>query len=285
MVKITYSPLRYPGGKSSTYNYIKQLVISNNISTYIEPFAGGAGVAIKLLLLNDVKRIIINDFDKSIYAFWYCVLYETDNLILKITETDVSIDEWYKQKSIQKNKFDVSLFDLGFSTLFLNRTNRSGIIKGGVIGGKEQSGNNKLDCRFNKDEIIKKIKLIAERKDNIKLYNLDAYIFIDQVIKKTRNSFTFFDPPYFDKGPSLYTNFYTEKNHRELSKKIQHDLRNRKWIITYDHSPFIKELYSSLDYIEYYLNYSAQKKTKGIEYMFFSSKINKMNPQDFLKLK
>lgn len=279
------SPLRYPGGKFKTYKYIRQLVITNNCTSYIEPFAGGAGVAIALLLNNDVKKIIINDYDKAIYSFWYSVLNHTEELIEKIKSCNINMDEWYKQKSIQTRKETANILELGFSTLFLNRTNHSGIIKGGVMGGKKQDGPNKLDCRFNKEKIIEKIILISEQKNKIRLYNMDAYDFIDQVIKRTRKSFTFFDPPYFEKGPSLYTNFYTEKNHRDLSKKIQKELRNQKWIITYDHSPVIKELYSSLDYIEYYLNYSAQNKTKGIEYMFFSKKLIKVSPIDYLKLK
>ncbi|MGK4043708.1 DNA adenine methylase [Heyndrickxia oleronia] len=266
------SPLRYPGGKYKTYNYIKELIKSNNCTSYIEPFAGGAAVALALLINKQVKRIIINDYDKSIYSFWYSVIHHTDELISKIKDCNITIEEWYKQKELQANKDAVSILELGFSTLFLNRSNRSGIIKGGVMGGKNQDGPNKLDCRFNKEKIIKKITLIAEQKNNIQLYNMDALEFIDKVIKTTRKSFTFFDPPYFKQGPALYTNFYNENNHVELANKIQKELKNRKWIVTYDHIDEIKKMYSKLRYIEYYLNYSAQNKTKGIEYMFYSNK-------------
>lgn len=281
----TLSPLRYPGGKNATYPYIKHLIELNNSNIYIEPFAGGAAVAIRLLLSNDVKKIIINDYDRSIYAFWYSVLYYTDELIEKILNTKITMEEWYRQKEIQKNKFSVDLFTLGFSTLFLNRTNRSGIIKAGVIGGKKQAGKYKLDCRFNKDDITNKIKLIADKKESIILSNMDAVDFIDEFIKSEKNSFTFFDPPYFEKGPSLYTNFYTKMDHVNLSKKIQNDLLEYKWIVTYDHNQTIKNIYSSLDYIEYYLRYSAQNKTQGIEYMFFSKKLVKGNTKKYLKLK
>ncbi|OXB94671.1 DNA adenine methylase [Parageobacillus galactosidasius] len=278
------SPLRYPGGKAKIYKFIKHLIGVNGSTTYIEPFAGGAGVAIALLLNNDVKKIIINDYDKSIYSFWYSVVYRSEELIEKIRNCDITIDEWYKQKEIQEAKKDVDDLTLGFSTLFLNRTNRSGIIKGGVIGGKEQKGNYKLNCRFNKDDIIQKIKLISSKKKYIKIYNMDATEFIDEVIKKTRNSFIFFDPPYYEKGPSLYTNFYTKKDHIELAKKIQTDLKNRKWIVTYDHNDEIKKLYANLNYLEYYLTYSAQNKTKGIEYMFFSKKTKYNDPSKYLNV-
>ncbi|MCP6682143.1 DNA adenine methylase [Bacillus nakamurai] len=266
----SYSPLRYPGGKSKTYDYIKLLIDLNKCSSYIEPFAGGAGVALKLLLNGNVNRIIINDYDRAIFAFWYSVLYNTESLVERILNTPINMDTWYKQKDIQKQKDIADILDLGFSTLFLNRTNRSGIIKAGVIGGKKQNGSYKMDCRFSKEDIVKKICNIALYKKNITVYNMDALEFIDKVIPNTRNSFTFFDPPYFNKGPSLYTNFYSEKDHIELSLKIKNKLRNRKWIVTYDMCDPIKKMYSNLNHIEFHLTYTAQLKTQGKEYMFFS---------------
>ncbi|MFB4212587.1 DNA adenine methylase [Shouchella sp. JSM 1781072] len=278
------SPLRYPGGKYKTFNYIKKLVKENNCSTYIEPFAGGAAVALELLLNDHVKKIIINDIDRSIYALWYSILYNTNELIELIERTDVNIQEWRFQKNIQNEKTTSSLLLLGYSTLFLNRTNHSGIIKGGVMGGKEQKGNYKLDCRFNKTKLIEKISIISQKKHKIELHNLDALQFIELVIKKTRQSFTFFDPPYFAKGPSLYTDFYKENDHEVLAKKIKLSLKNRHWIVTYDKSIEIKSFYSRYPYFEYYLSYTAQNKTKGIEYMFFSEKTKISDPNNLLNL-
>lgn len=267
------SPLRYPGGKVKIYNFVKRIILQNNCKCYIEPFAGGAGVAFKLLLNKDVNRIIINDYDRSIFAFWHSVLYETEALIDLIWDTPINMENWHIQKEIQKNKEKSTLLELGFSTLFLNRTNRSGIIKAGVIGGQKQSGRYKMDCRFPKEKVAKKIETISKYRNKIKLSNMDALDFIDQEILKTKNSFTFFDPPYFLKGPSLYTNFYTVEDHIELSNKIQTTLRNRKWIVTYDSSRAIKDMYNKLPSIEFNLNYSAQLKRQGKEYMFFSKKI------------
>jgi DNA adenine methylase len=278
------SPLRYPGGKNKTYEYVKQLVLVNDCTTYIEPFAGGAAVALKLLLEGMVKKIIINDFDRSIYALWYSIINYPNRLIDLIIDTEITMDEWYIQKEVQKNKETESLLNLGFSTLFLNRTNRSGIIKGGVIGGKEQTSNYTLDCRFPKEKIIQKITDISKLSAKIELYNLNALDFIDEVIKRTRKSFTFFDPPYFNKGPSLYTNFYCKDDHLELSEKIQNELKNRKWIITYDNAIEIANMYNKLDYIEYYLSYTAQDKKKGIEFMFFSKNLNTDDPAKYLSV-
>lgn len=282
----TLSPLRYPGSKNKTYNYIKYLIALNNCDTYIEPFVGGGSVAIKLLLNKDVKSIMINDYDKAIYAFWYSVLNHTDELIELIKNTEITIEEWHKQKEINKNKeYNDNLLEIGFSTLFLNRTNRSGILKAGVIGGLNQTGNYKLDCRFNKSSIISKIQNMAKYKKNIKLYNKDAEDFIRQNITKTKNSLIFLDPPYYNKGPELYVNFYRKDNHISLANTIKKSLYNKKWILTYDNSSEIENLYTDLNKIEYFLNYSAGKQTKGIEYMFFSNKTNKGQVEKYLKVK
>src|SRR5690625_4396094 len=279
-----YSPLRYPGGKNKTYHYVRHLVNNNNISTYIEPFAGGAAVALRLLINDDVKRIIINDYDRSIYAFWHCVVNQSDKFVDKIRNTEITMDEWYKQQEIQQQKDTINLFELGFSTLFLNRTNRSGIIKAGVIGGKQQNGNYKMDCRFNKNTIIKRIKLIASYSDQILICNDDAIDFIKNEIKKTRKSLTFFDPPYYQKGPKLYTNFYTHDDHVELAKTIHQQMRNRYWILTYDVAEQIEELYKKYDHEKYYLNYSIAKPTKGQEFMFFSKNTDQGIMEDYLRI-
>ncbi|HEM3612654.1 TPA: DNA adenine methylase [Streptococcus suis] len=278
------SPLRYPGGKSQVYDYVRELVVANNATTYIEPFMGGMGIALRLLLNKDVNKIMVNDYDKSIYAFWYSVLNYTDQLIEKIENTPVTIEEWKNQRNIQQNKNNCdNLLLLGFSTLFLNRTNRSGIIKAGVIGGLKQDGDYKLDCRFNKKKTIEKIKLIASMKNRIKLYNIDAEKFIRLNISRTKNSFTFFDPPYYSKGPGLYTNFYTHENHLSLAKTIKKYMSNKRWILTYDVSEEIFKMYNDFRNEKYYLNYSVTKPSKGIEYIFYSEQLNIPLETQYLK--
>lgn len=277
----TLSPLRYPGGKTKLYKYTKRLIKNNNLvgCTYAEPFAGGCGLAIQLLHTNLVSKIILNDIDKSIYAFWDTALNSNEALIKKIETTNITIEEWHKQKEIQNNKATESLFDLGFSTLFLNRTNFSGIIKAGPIGGYKQNGSYKIDCRFNKKTTIKKLKLIYKYRDNIQFFNEDAIDFFNTLNELNQdNLFIFLDPPYFEKGPGLYTNFYTEGDHIELANHVTN--LNHNWIVTYDNVDKIKEIYEEYDlnYNEYDLRYSAQKKYKGTEIMFYS---NDLIPIDF----
>lgn len=266
------SPLRYPGGKKKLADFITKSIIDNGIQggTYIEPFAGGAGVALQVLFMEYVNNIIINDADRSIYSFWHSVLNETDRLCKLIYDTHVTIEVWEKQRTIQNNKDKVNNLKLGFSTFFLNRTNRSGIIKSaGVIGGKNQSGKWKIDVRFNKSDLIKRIQKIALFKNRIQLHKEDAINFV-KTIRPTlnkHNTLIYFDPPYYNQGAVLYANYYTHNDHEKLSKFIKK--LKCKWILTYDYTPTIIEMYSSVEKRLLTLNYSAAKKVKGCEMIAF----------------
>lgn len=178
-----YSPLRYPGGKAKLSPFIKYVIAkktNNQINTYIEPFAGGAGIALDLLLNNVVDNIIINDYDKAVYSFWKAAIFETNKFISKIEETDITIKEWMHQKEIYLNNRNKYSFELGFATFFLNRTNRSGIITAGPIGGIKQNGNYLIDARFNKEDLINKIQNIGQQKKEL---NFITKIFANSLSK------------------------------------------------------------------------------------------------------
>lgn len=265
------SPLRYPGGKYKLYKYIAELIKENKCNTYIEPFCGGAAVALELLFSGVVKDIIINDYDYTIFCFWDSILHQTNNFIQLILDSEVSMDEWHRQKAIRESKANHNSLEIGFSTFFLNRTNRSGIIdKAGPIGGLKQEGEYPIDCRFNKYRLIAQIQRIAQYKSHIKVYNFEALDLIENVILKKRNVFIFFDPPYYSKGPGLYTNFYSHGDHANLANEIQNQLKNRKWIVTYDNVNAIKSMYAKAPSIEFELQYTLQRKRAGSEVMFFS---------------
>jgi len=277
------SPLRYPGGKYKLYKYVVELIKQSECKTYIEPFCGGSALALALLFDGIVSNIIINDYDYTIYCYWHSILNRTDAFINKIITTDVNLEEWERQKAIRQDANSHDELEIGFSTFFLNRTNRSGIIdKAGPIGGMNQGGNYLIDCRFNKEKLISQIRKIAERKNNIQLYNLEALEFIDDVILKTKKSFTFFDPPYYSKGPGLYTNFYSHGDHVNLSRYIIVKMKNRKWIVTYDNVNEIKNMYSKADSIEFELQYSLQSKKSGSEVMFFSKHVTRPKDENIL---
>ena len=264
------SPLRYPGGKLKVVDYVKRLFEANDLldGTYIEPYAGGASVALTLLFSEYASRIKINYIDRSIFAFWHSVLNETEELCRLITDTPVNMDMWQVQRDVQARKLDAELLELGFSTFFLNRTNRSGILSGGVIGGKNQDGNFKIDARFNKKDLIERIESVAEYADRIELTSIDAVELIKSIRKPAEKSFCYLDPPYYVKGRDLYLNYYNDDDHRDIAKAIKK--YKGKWIISYDAVPFISELYSDFRQKEYYLSYSAGNPSKGKEIIVYS---------------
>lgn len=261
------SPLRYPGGKSSLYNKVKTIMEDNNLcnSTYVEPFSGGYGIGLQLMKNHIVDSFIINDYDYHIYAFWKTLFLHTKQLIDFINKVNITIEEWQNQREIYNNYKDYSLVEVGCSTLFLNRTNYSGILKGGPIGGFSQSGSYKLHCRFNKQTLIENIKEIASFKKHVKIYNLDAIKLITKLTSKNETFFYNFDPPYVKKGQELYENFYNEDDHIRLHNKIDMCVKD-KWIMTYDKCEFIKKLYNNYYVQDFELSYVAGKKKKGTEY-------------------
>ncbi len=270
----TDTPLRYPGGKSQLTPLVVEILTDNDLlyGEYAEPFAGGAGIAMHLLLNGYVSRIYLNDFDPSIYAFWYSVVHLTDDLCEKIYQSNVTIDEWKAQRTKLFDSKRLSILDRGFATFFLNRTNRSGIINAGVIGGLDQRGIYKLDCRFSKNDLLRKIQRIGSYRDQIELSESDAIDFLNLTIPKTsRHTLVNLDPPYFHKGQELYVNFYQRDDHSKLARAIK-KLR-RRWMLTYDDTKEIRHLYRDLPAYQASLNYSAQIKRVGSELLVLDPKI------------
>jgi DNA adenine methylase len=263
------SPLRYPGGKNCIFPFVSQLFYENGLlgAAYAEPYAGGAGLALRLLFEEYVDRIYINDLDRSIYAFWASVLAHPDMLCSWIEDVDVSIDSWHKYKDIQKNAQSADLFELAKSTFFLNRTNVSGVIKGGVIGGFEQKGNYKIDVRFNKEDLIERIQKIARFKSRISVSNWDGLAFVKKMDGKSENVFIYLDPPYYQKGADLYMNFYSKADHEKLSGHV-HKMK-KKWMVSYDNHDFILNLYAAKKKVLYKLSQSTSNRV-GDEVLIFS---------------
>lgn len=277
------SPLRYPGGKSRVSNFVAKLIRDNNIvnGNYVEPFAGGAGVALNLLFDSVVDDIYINDKDRSIYAFWYSILEHTDEFIKKVASIELTVEEWKRQRTFQFNKENASSFDLGFSTFYLNRVNRSGIIMAGLIGGLSQSGKWKMDVRFNRSDLINRITEIAKKKTHIHLTNLDAIEFLNTTVSvlDKKNTLIYLDPPYYDKGSKLYMNFFKHEDHANL--RVALSKLEYLWLVSYDNQQEIKDIYAGEKIIEYPLWYSAGPKHEGAEVMFGSEKLQmdeNMNP-------
>ncbi len=270
-----YSPLRYPGGKGKLASFMEMVVkqTGHEGGIYIEPFAGGAGIALELLEKKVVSDIVINDYDKRIYSFWRAILTETDRFINEVYDAPINIEEWDRQRHICLHEDSKYSFELGFATFYMNRTNRSGIIKGGIIGGRNQSGGWKMDARFNKEDLIHRIEKVAKNKNAIHLYNKDIESFILNYLPKyENNALIYFDPPYFNKGKQLYLNYFNYEDHKRIRKMIQ-DRVNCDWVITYDDVPEIADLYCEHKLKRYDLNYSVASKRKASEIIVFSDDI------------
>lgn len=264
------TPLRYPGGKQRLSPFIQEILLENNIDGhYCEPYAGGAGVAIELLLTKKVNHIHLNDCDFGIYAFWHSVLNNTEELCKLISSASMTVEEWRLRKQIVKECDKTKILELGFSVFYLNRCNRSGVLSAGVIGGLDQTGNYKMDARFSRNDLIRRIETIALFKDKITITNFDAELYIESYIPNLPvNTLVYLDPPYYEKGSQLYLNAYKKSDHARLAETIQNKI-NHKWILSYDGVPDIINLYLKRRHFLYDLQYTAAKVYKGKEIFVF----------------
>jgi len=270
------SPLRYPGGKGKLSGFFQELVKANKLENgiYVEAFAGGAAVAMGLLLDGMVRKVVINDLDRSVWAFWRALVDRTEEFVDATMRTPLTVDEWTRQREINRDP-DSSVFDLGFSTFYLNRTNRSGVLKGGIIGGLDQKGKYKMDARFYRKTLVERMRLIGDRHDQIEIHNLDAEELIHRVLPHLPKDETlvFFDPPYYGKGRALYMSHYDSKDHRSLSRAII--ALPHYWCVTYDDIPQAHRLYSGHRIHRFRLDYCAHTRKRGAEMMVFSSRLRK----------
>jgi DNA adenine methylase len=271
---IAHSPLRYPGGKQILGKIVGHLISLNGATggTYAEPYAGGAGVALGLLFGEHVDRVLINDRDTRIYSFWRSVLNSTEHFIELLHKTPTSVKEWARQRNIYQHPSRHSQLTVGFAAFYLNRCNRSGIIAtGGPIGGQDQKGRWKIDARFNREELERRIRKIALYRERICVTKKDAIDFVAEdiaALKPADRPFVYLDPPYYGKGRDLYLSFYEHDDHAELARLM---MRQKKfpWIMSYDNVPQIAKLYRDLRQVRFSLDYSARERREGSEVLIF----------------
>jgi len=266
------SPLRYPGGKGGLFHHVSNIIKENSRAggTYYEPFAGGGGCALRILKNGIAHKIVLNDADPCIYAFWHSALHETARFVDRIHSIDLSIETWIGQKELLNKANQNSLFELGFATFFINRCSRSGIIsKSGPIGGYAQKGKWTINARFNREALAERVEYIGQMREYISISNLDAVAFMRKNFASRRNSkrFVYLDPPYYMQGGRLYFNTLDKSGHTKLSQYLQLQ-KKLKWIVTYDDHEFIKQLYTKCKKHKISLNYSLQNKTKSHEILY-----------------
>ncbi len=265
------TPLRYPGGKSHLAPFFGDLIQRNELAdgAYVEPYAGGAGVGVSLLLGEYVDSIWINDLDPAVWAFWQSVLSDDGELRRRIEKTPLTVPEWARQKAIYQSGLAAGVHALGFAFFYLNRTNRSGILDGGVIGGKKQKGEWKMDARFNREELADRVRRIARYRSRLHVHCQDALIFLRSVLHRLpQRALLYLDPPYYAKGRHLYTNYYTPADHGAIAKTVKR--LTRPWVVSYDDRVETRRLYAGYPSRRYRLSYSAREKRQGAEVMFFA---------------
>ena len=256
------SPFRYPGGKTALAPLLAETIKVNRLEggIYLEPFAGGAGLALALLYSEMVGNIYLNDLDRRIYSFWTSILRQPDAFLERLDRVRVNVAEWRRQKQVMGSWKSAKLLDLGFASFFLNRCNRSGVFNAGPIGGYDQRGNYKIDVRFNKPELRKKIERIILYRERITIWNLDAIEFLKRVFRSgecSRNSsLVYMDPPYFKKAERLYPLFFRDVDHTRLAKYLNAQ-KMMRWLVSYDDTEEIRRLYSgtkNLLFMNYFLH-------------------------------
>jgi len=268
-----FTPLRYPGGKGKLAAYIKSLMKSNRLldGEYVEPYAGGAAIALELLLHEYVSRIHINDVSRPVYAFWKSVLRHTEDLCRLVRDTPITVKAWDRHKRVLSRPTEHDDLEVGFAMFFLNRTNRSGILNGGIIGGRDQTGPWKIDARFNAPELAHRIEAIARMKGRISLTRQDALKFLKSgVTRWPKKTLIYLDPPYYVKGRELYYDFYQHEDHEEVAEFVTENITRQTWIVSYDNVQPIRSLYAQSRHLTYDIGYSARSSRQGSEVMFFS---------------
>lgn len=271
-----YSPLRYPGGKAPFAPFIAKVMEVNGVEGghYLEPYAGGAGVALELLFQDHASHIHINDADPAVHAFWLSIKEHSAALLGLLDTTPITMDQWFKWRAVLRGETEATVVEKGFATLFMNRTNRSGILKAGVIGGKEQSGEYKLDARFRKDMIAARIEAIANRAEDISVYCEDSEDLLNRCAEfLPERSLIYLDPPYYVKGKGLYRNYYEHDDHVRIARVLQQETFTWPWVVSYDNAEEICEMYQMSQALSYGLNYTAQRRYVGSEVMFFSQNL------------
>lgn len=252
----TLSPLRYPGGKAALAGLFADLIddLALTGATYVEPYAGGAGAGIALLRQGIVAKLVINDIDPAVHAFWSAVVHQNGDFVDRVQSAVLTVEEWQKQREIYRAKHAGEL-DLGFAFFYLNRTNRSGVLNAGVIGGQKQTGNYKIDARFNKATLVNRLTAIGDLSDRIEVTALDGR----SLIRKHDNSSTFMyiDPPYVRAGSDLYLNAFEGSDHAALAAVVD-QISRAHWLLTYDVHSLIERLYASHFQCRLALTYSAR---------------------------
>lgn len=229
-----------------------------------EPFAGGAGASLSLLYLEETHRIYINDADPAIHDFWWVLVNKPEKFLELLSKARVNIAEWRRQRETYRSRTGVPRVRRGFATFYLNRCNRSGVVmNGGPIGGTSQTGRWKIDARFNKDALRQRCQKVAEYRARISVSGEDGIQFIERLA--SHSTFLIIDPPYFEKGPTLYLNALDDEYHKALAARLR-SMSDAAWVLTYDDCAEVRRLYRDWAEVRpFSVRYTAAERRSGRE--------------------
>lgn len=248
------SPLRYPGAQRRLVPYIRSAIHYNDVepTLFIEPFAGGASVAIQLLGEGTVEQIGLADKDKLVSAFWKVVFSEPEWLIDRVQEVEPSLELWKALKT-QVADGQLDLYQRAFACLYLNRTSFSGILHphAGPLGGYEQDSEHDIACRFSKDNIIDRIRRLGNLRNRVafvwnKSWRGSITLIGDMQSRGSISDdvFYYLDPPFFNKSEKLYQHSFGSSDHAQLRNQLT--LLDDNWLLSYDDCEKVWQYYGGL---------------------------------------
>jgi len=265
-----HTPLRYPGGKTKLAGFFADVIAESGLDdvTYVEPFAGGAGAGLSLLVGGLVDRVVINDLDVAVNSFWNSVVNDNEAFARRVETVPLDLDEWAAQKAVYRAADDRDPLALGFAFFYLNRTNRSGVLHAGVIGGKAQAGTYRIDARFNRVELARRIRELGTLADQIDVLFTDGRKCVQRYASDP-HAFLYVDPPYVEAGGSLYLNSFGEHEHTVLAESMNANAAGT-WLLTYDDTRLVRDLYAERGVFDFELHYSAHRVGKARELLIVS---------------
>jgi DNA adenine methylase len=221
---------------------------------------------------EEVRSIHINDLSPGISAFWRSAFYQTEEFANRIEKDEVSLDAWHEARRIYSEPEGHSDLDLGFSTFLLNRCNRSGILTARPIGGLDQSGEWKIDARFNRANLAERVRFLGQYRRRVSITQQDAREFIRTLQPMGANVLVYVDPPYLVQGDGLYLDALTIEDHAEVAKLLRSC--RFPWLLTYDaHERVTEDLYEGLRTAEFDISHTAQVQHVGSEYAVFGPEL------------
>lgn len=247
--------LRYPGSKAKLVPHIMRAFPDQLLSPlfqhqeleYIEPFVGGGAVALRVLdaLRGARERTLVRLYDKDphLVCLWNAIIKSPDELAQMVRDHDApTTDDFYRCK--EEDGTTIDPIRAGFQKILLHQLGFGGLgwMAGGPLGGRDQSSEYNVACRWNPSRIAHDIKRIHSLLAGFKSVSVRTQDFTKSIAIAGERSFVYADPPYYTAGPQLYKHAFDDADHVRLADALR--VSGAEWVLSYDDHPFIRDLYS-----------------------------------------